>query len=432
MSEERATRGRTADEPRWQALLDPAELEARLADARARRDAALARRAAGQSGDAAPSRTRADRLRALDLALADPVAPPADAARPVPERPAPVRAAPAPPIPADPPRTEARAAPTPPPKPLSDARRSISGAPPVQPLPVRPLPAPAVSPPRAAEPRVAMPERLAAVIPRPEGPRPAEKPLATPAAARPRRGPLSWSALAIGLLVGGAGAFAAAQWISTRAPSVPAETAALPPPAEPAAPPAPAPSRPLRVTGAGPMPAETAPPRALPALPAGPTGVEEPVVADLAPAPAPRPLASIEEATAAAASLAATPGLLRQSQSLRFADAATAAAGLPVARAPFLMLPDALPAAENSVPYAILAEDLAPPAAPAAVRTSTAPAQAPTPTVPAQARTPATAAPRQPAATVVATPQPPAPDPGIHGTLERAVESMLRSRIFGN
>ncbi|HVL19674.1 MAG TPA: hypothetical protein VM422_01610, partial [Amaricoccus sp.] len=100
--------GEAVAEPSLAELFDPAALEARLAEARTRRAAAIAKRAA--AGPASAAEVRTGRIRTLDMGTAerlpgkDPfAAPPAPAPAPVrspltvvPPAPAPVRATPLP------------------------------------------------------------------------------------------------------------------------------------------------------------------------------------------------------------------------------------------------------------------------------------------------------------------------------------------------
>ncbi|MFT3972569.1 MAG: hypothetical protein QM699_03695 [Amaricoccus sp.] len=432
-----ATRSRLPAEPGWEALLDPAVLEARLVEARARREAAIARRKAAHADspplpsssqpearqtearqteacqpearqpEARQPEARAERMRSIDRALAGGEA----VAAPLPHLADPVASR----FPASPrsPAPEAVA-------PLHAREAGPPASPPVAPqdrMPAGPRPLPAAAT-RTATPVApsgpSMPERLAAVI---VPPRPTDKnadvagDTATPDEAAPPRRGWVWGALGLGL---GAGAALALAWWQAASLDLPdgLPTAHVPAAVAPptvTATRAPIPARtpaPVAVTAAPAMPAEVAGQPALATVPAGRDGRELPAgmtVARLGPAPGRLP--SIEAASAAVAGLAAETG--RLGPMLRFADG-----GAPdtAARTP-LVLPGG-----SGTPVVALAEPAEP--APTPVRTRSRPTG-----------TPAVAA-AEPTAPPAAEPAP-AETPGMRGRLERAVETMLRNRILG-
>ncbi|MBB5220663.1 hypothetical protein HNP73_000584 [Amaricoccus macauensis] len=524
-----AARNLPAVEPGWEALLDPAMLEARLVDARTRREQALAARRAAADGKAdgkpagatrptAPSsaassspasRARAERLRAIEEELANapdpflarapsttPSTARADSTGDLSAAPTARTAEPGARVEASPtaePGARGEASPTAvrPQTPDPEAKPRLRAGP-------RPLPGSTTRRVEAAEPAETagtMTQRLATVIvrkqteaspatarageghsaagrplqpraprprtieeravearaaesrpaesrpvePRPVESRPVEsRPVESQpvefqptelgpavggsrAAARPRRQrPVwAWAAPALGLAVG-AGVALGIYWWPASTP-----TATAPAPATATAPSVPDTTATASRTGvgtlsgpiAGPvspaMPGELPGLAALPGPAAGavePDALATPVLSRLT-AVEPLRLPSIEAATAAVAGLVSGPG--RVGPGLRFG--ATEPAPGPLAHPTvFWAGVSGTPAVE----YALAGGDLLRPA-PVAARTPVAPI----PVAPA-------AAPPEPQ---VATQVPTAPveTPAVRNRLERAVESMLRGRIFG-
>lgn len=265
MSEEtqEANSAGSAAQPGWEALMDPAVLKARLAEAKQRREQALARRAEPENGERTGETVRAERIRALDMALAGGSEGPATAPDHKPPRvvaaplgPSPARASPAHLSPARPPRqvrpepvdrlprhahpVDAPAGHEPPsrvgfqPRPLPQ-RSSTPDVVPHRParrsgvpfaVPVS-APAAEVAEPPANVPYnpstarqqtishgVAMPERLKAVIPAP-----ASLPEAQPVQNNVARKRRHLATLSIGLLAGAAGALILTQWPFNSAPA---------------------------------------------------------------------------------------------------------------------------------------------------------------------------------------------------------------------
>lgn len=436
MSEEArgASRSQPAVEPGWEALLDPAMLEARLAEARARREEAIARRKAAGDAPGAASQARAERLRSLDLALAGGT----DATPARPQSRPPLRATRSAAVAEL--RTEPRAESEPAKAPLATlparapATRSAGPRPLPIPQPREDVPAPGLAGPT-------MPERLAAVLVPPAAGRAATETATAAMPARPGRPIWPWAAPALGLVLGGGVALAVIWWQPSPSPSSPPPTQVATPvttapvttapvttaPVATApvttAPVMPAPvttmpsAAPLVVAAAPSVPAEPAQPPKLPGVdaPAITSGaLRLPEVPSLAPAP--RRLPSIEPAMAAVASLVAGPGSVRAA--LHFSGGQES---LPpdVARAE-LMLPGGAPVAP-AVDYALSEEPEA--AAPVAVSQRRTRAAAPD-VVAAEPQAAPAAAPEPAAAPAPAA-------PGIRNRLERAVESMLRNRILG-
>lgn len=432
-----ASRSQPAVEPGWEALLDPAMLEARLNEARERRRAALERRAAAAKSDAdtpaadmaTASGGRARRLQALDKALAGDDGTPLEAPRPRPARPVVVdrglpertpvdrarldRTGPNEPTLARPAAPSAGSETSPSPAEMSPAAE-LRAAP--RPLPAA-VPRPAVGPAPAGGP--SMPERLAAVIVPPVA-----QTVAAPAATAPRRS-WTWAAPALGLLLGAGVALGAIWWQAgsredatpqAEAPAMPQITAPHPtlPAVQTAA--APEPEAPRAIPTGPTIPGE---PAFLPALPAAPAiglpfdGEVPPALARVVLRTAGMP--SIEATTAVSAPLVEAPEE-RAATALRFAGetAAPATTGRPA-----LVLPgagDLVPVVSYALPEP--PEAAAPPAAPKVTPTRSR-TRAP------QAPVLADAAPAPPAAA------PAAQATGIRNRLERAVESMLRNRILG-
>lgn len=436
-----ATRRQPAVEPGWQALLDPAMLEARLEEARARREAALARRKAAGEDPATSSLDRAERLRRLDAVLADgagavpppqhvvadPIAsPPAEARRPASDS----HAAP-PPRAVDPLPRSARA---PVQRPLADDPRRHASA-------SRTGPA---ERPGVATDLSGMPDRLKAVILPPAAVQPPAPAVPLPGhaeAGAARRGPWTWLAPALGLILGGAVAFALL-WSRpegdppadqrTDLATAPVPQTSVPAPATPAqlptvasksdVSPGPQPSAPIVAVQTPAAPAEPIglPPfRAAPAAPlqhvsATPDSQQVPTLGA-----GPGRLPSVEAATAAAAELAAGPGHV--APRLGFGDLVPPI--LPVRAA--LGLPGGAPIAPD------LAYDI--PAGEDEPAVTTAAREPATTTTRTRTLAPAPAAP----APIVAPPvaeapaSEPAPAPGVRNRLERAVENLLRNRILG-
>jgi hypothetical protein len=530
-----AARNLPAVEPGWEALLDPAMLEARLVEARTRREQALAARRAGADGKAdgkpaganrptAPSsaassspasRARAERLRAIEEELAN--APDPFLARAASTTPSTTRADSTDDLSTAPtghtagPGARGEASPTAvrPQTPDPEAKPRLPAGP-------RPLPGSTTRRVEAAEPAGTMTQRLATVIVRkqtevspatarageghsaaagrprqPRAPRPrtieeraveARAAESRPAESRPaesqpaesqpaesrpvesrpvesrpvesrpvesrpvesrptelgpavagsrvaarqrRQRPVwAWAAPALGLAVGAGVALGIYWWpastpTATTAPATATATATATAPSEPDTTATASRTEVGTLSGpiAGPvspaMPGEVPGLAALPQPAAGavePDALATPVLSRLT-AVAPLRLPSIEAATAAVAGLVAGPG--RVGPGLRFG--ATEPAPGPLAHPTvFWAGVSGTPAVE----YALTGGDLLRPA-PVAARTPIAPI----PTAPA-------AAPPEPQ---VATQVPTAPveTPAVRNRLERAVESMLRGRIFG-